>query len=116
MSNTLVNPLIVSAQEKSSGAAMPKCCSSTVSTTSAEMTLNAMNIMNTVLPLFQEMFPSAKPRYKGWLIEPTIEDCHELFPNLKSCGKFTSLYWLMSPDPQIQPKPLPVPTIEENCF
>ena len=62
------------------------------------------------------MFPSAKRGYNALLREPTIDDRRELFHKLKNYGKFTGLYWLMSPEPQIQPNPLPIVTINDIIY
>ena len=62
------------------------------------------------------MFPPAKPGYTALLREPTVEDRNKLYQSLKKYGKFTGLYWLLSPEPQNQSKPLPVTTIEEVIF
>ena len=64
----------------------------------------------------QEMFPPAKRGYNALLGEPTIDDRRELFHKLKNYGKFTGLYWLMSPEPQIQPNPLPIVTINDIIY
>ena len=68
------------------------------------------------LPSVQEMFPPAKRGYNALLREPTIYDRRELFHKLKNYGKFTGLYWLMSPEPQIQPNPLPIVTINDIIY
>ena len=62
------------------------------------------------------MFPPAKPAYRALLRDPTREERSELFQRLKNYGKFTGLYWLMSPEPQTQSKSLPVATVEDVIF
>ena len=62
------------------------------------------------------MFPPAKPAYRALLRDPTREERSELFQRLKNYGKFTGLYWLMSPEPQTQSKSLPVATVEDIIF
>lgn len=69
-----------------------------------------------MLPSVREMFPPSKPTYNALLIDPTREDRNELYENLKNYGKFTGLYWLMSPEPQNINNPLPVATIDEIIF
>lgn len=71
---------------------------------------------NSLLPSVQEMFPPAKPAYRALLRDPTREERSELFQRLKNYGKFTGLYWLMSPEPQTQSKSLPVATVEDVIF
>lgn len=71
---------------------------------------------NALLPSVQEMFPPAKPGYKALRRETTLEERRELFQSLKNYGKFTGLYWVMSPEPQIQATPLPVATIDDIIF
>ena len=62
------------------------------------------------------MFPPAKPAYRALLRDPTHEERGELFHRLKNYGKFTGLYWLMSPEPQTQSKSLPVAKVEDVIF
>ena len=71
---------------------------------------------STLLQSVSEMFPPTKPGYVALLREPTFEDRNKLFQNLRSYGKFTGLYWLMSPEPQSESKPLPVATIDDVIF
>ena len=70
---------------------------------------------NSLLPSVQEMFPPAKPAYRALLRDPTREERSELFQRLKNYGKFTGLYWLMSPEPQTQSKSLPV-CYSRGCY
>ena len=69
-----------------------------------------------MLPSVSELFPPAKPGYTALLREPTREDRNKLYQSLQSYGEFTGLYWIMSPEPQNQSKPLPVATIDEIIF
>ena len=62
------------------------------------------------------MFPSAKPAYRALLRDPSREERSGLFQTLKNYGKFTGLYWLMSPEPQTASKSLPVATVEDVIF
>lgn len=71
---------------------------------------------NTLLPSVAKMFPLPKPDYAALPRQPTREDRSELYQNLWDYGKFTGLYWLISPEPQDKSTPLPVPTIESNIF
>lgn len=69
-----------------------------------------------LLPSIQEMYPPAKPGYSALLRDPTREERSELFQRLKNYGKFTGLYWLMSPEPQTQSDSLPVATVDDVIF
>ena len=115
MRNTLLNQPTVSAQDGSSSAAMAQRCLSTASN-GHPMPMETKKVTNALLPSVQEMFPPAKPGYKPLRRETTLKDCRELFQSLKNYGNFTGLYWLMSPEPQIQATPLPVATIDEIFF
>ena len=43
---------------------------------------------------------------------PTDEDRRSLYSHLREYGRFTGLWWIMTPEPE-PPKPLPIPAIEE---
>ncbi|XP_020892954.1 uncharacterized protein LOC110232169, partial [Exaiptasia diaphana] len=59
-----------------------------------------------------ELFPSNKENYICLSRMPTDEDRRSLSSHLREYGRFTGLWWIMTPEPE-PPKPLPIPTIEE---
>lgn len=71
---------------------------------------------NVPLPSVQEMFPPAKPGYRALSRDPSCEERSDFFHKLKNYGKFTGLYWLMSPEPETQSGSLPVATVDEVIF
>ena len=60
------------------------------------------------------MFPVPK-KYVAISRSPTTEDRSALYTCLKEYGRFTGLWWLMSPEPA-PPSQLPIPTIEEIIY
>ena len=120
MRNTLLNQPNVSAQEGSSSAAMQQRCLSTASTTSAERTSNANGEKEKprthCCHRYRKCFP--RPNLATRLCEERLHwrSAAKFFQSLKNYGKFTGLYWLMSPEPQIQATPLPVATIDDIIF
>lgn len=59
-----------------------------------------------------EMYPPNKENYMCLSRMPTDEDRRSLFSHLREYGRFTGLWWIMSPEPR-PPQPLPIPTIED---
>lgn len=59
-----------------------------------------------------EMFPPFNEHYICLSRMPTDEDRRYLYSHLGEYGRFTGLWWIMSPEPA-PPQPLPVPKIEE---
>lgn len=57
-----------------------------------------------------EMYPPPKD-YNPLTRSITDDDRNWLQNELKTCGQFTGMYWLLSPEPDVQP--LPVPSVEE---
>ena len=43
---------------------------------------------------------------------PSDEDRRALYSHLSAYGRFTGLWWIMTPEPP-EPQPLPIPTINE---
>ncbi|XP_020606184.1 uncharacterized protein LOC110044947 [Orbicella faveolata] len=62
----------------------------------------------------EEMFPLPK-KYVAISRTPDALDRSALYEDLKEYGRFTGLYWLMSPEPAPEAK-LPIPTIEEIIY
>ena len=60
------------------------------------------------------MFPLPK-KYVAIARTPDASDRSALYEDLKEYGRFTGLWWLMSPEPAPQAK-LPIPTIEEIIY
>lgn len=61
-----------------------------------------------------EMFPLAKP-YNPLTREPTQDDRDFLFARLQQYGKFTGIWWIMTPEPA-SVNPMPILTIEELIY
>ena len=62
-----------------------------------------------------EMFPPTKPGYTTLLWQQNQGDREALYSERRAYGKFTGLYWLLSPEPR-QLGDLPVSTVEELIF
>lgn len=60
----------------------------------------------------EEMFPSRRERYIPVSRMPSDEDRRALYSHLSAYGRFTGLWWIMTPEPP-EPQPLPIPTINE---
>ena len=58
------------------------------------------------------MFPSRRERYIPVSRMPSDEDRRALYSHLSAYGRFTGLWWIMTPEPP-EPQPLPIPTINE---
>ncbi|PFX32846.1 putative RNA-directed DNA polymerase from transposon BS [Stylophora pistillata] len=88
----------------------------TLNRTDVECQWRQRKATNFLLPSVQEMFPPAKPGYRALLRDPTCEERSDLFQKLKNYGKFTGLYWLMSPEPENQSGSLSVATVDDMIF
>lgn len=60
------------------------------------------------------MFPPRKA-YSPLTREPNQEDRDFLFSSLQQYGKFTGMWWIMTPEPP-KTNPLPIPSIEEMIY
>ena len=61
-----------------------------------------------------EMFPPSK-KYAPLSRKPDEEDRKFLYSKLEEYGRFTGIWWIMSPEPPVS-KPLPISTIGEIVF
>ena len=60
------------------------------------------------------MFPPSK-KYTPLSRRPNEEDRKFLYSRLEEYGRFTGIWWIMSPEPPVA-KPLPISTIQELIF